>query len=82
MTNRSFPIPDLHYEMKGQATLLQKWISITISHQRHLQGQGNFEAIGFIWIHKHRRGKQAKIRIEKKKLRFDSNNNERKDYLH
>jgi len=44
-----------------------------------LQGQGNFEGIGFIWIHKHRRGKKTKTRVKKKKkLQFDSNNKEEK----
>jgi len=36
------------------------------------------ESFGFT---KHRKGKQIKTRIKKKKLRFDSNNNERKDLL-
>ena len=36
-----------------------------------MQGQGNFEAIRVIWIHKYRIGKQIKTRIEKKE-NFDS----------
>ena len=51
--------------------------STALARIRQLRG------IDFIWIHKHKRGKQTKTRIEKKrKPRFDSNYNRRKDHLH
>ena len=81
MEYKIFPIPDLHYEIRGRAILPWKWMFIFINHQRHLQGEGNFEAIGFTWINKHKRGKQKKQNKNKEEteLRFDSYNNGRKD---
>ena len=71
MEYKIFPIPDLHYEIKGRATLPWKWMFIFINHQRHLQGEGNFEALGFIWIHKHKRGKQKQNKNRKNETNFD-----------
>ena len=84
MTNRILAIPILHYELKGASYTT---IEMDIHHHKPSTALARARQLGGYRFHldpqTQKRETKNKTRIEKRrKLRFDSINNGRKDYLH